>query len=63
MLLDANIPSSDTKLGTMSETKATVVTDRALKSPCSKGGTSENGITNTPKIIESLYSPEIVANH
>ena len=63
MLLDGNIPSSDTQLGTMSETKASVATDRALKSPCSKSGASENGPHNTPKIIESLYSPEIVVNH
>lgn len=63
MLLDDNIPSSDTQLGTMSESKATVATDRGLKSPCSKNGDSENGPCNTPKIIESLYSPEIVVNH
>ena len=63
MLLDDNIPSSDKQMGTMSDTKATVATDRALKSPCSKNGGPENGPYNTPKIIESLYSPEIVVNH
>ena len=63
MLLNDNIPSSDTQLGTMSETKASVATDGALKSPSSKNGGAENGPYNTPKIIESLYSPEIVANH
>ena len=66
MLLDENIPSSDQNLGTQCSTKQlTVATERNIMTP---GDSKDNGYNgsgpfDTPQIVESMYSPDIVVNY